>query len=126
MEKTYETKENVGLIIIAIINLMFLIGWFALIVIGVEPLPLYVKIATLTRVCILYLLLFLPGICSMLSIDTDWPIPIRMILAIVTIVCFIKPMVTVTPVFVEKATYQLETMTTELIQMNNDQETQEE
>lgn len=126
MEKTYETKENVGLIIMAIINLMFLIGWFALIVIGVEPLPLYVKIATLTRVCILYLLLFLPGICSMLGIDTDWPIPIRMILAIATIVCFIKPMVTVTPVFVEKTTYQLETMTTELIQMNNDQKTQEE
>ena len=43
MEKTYETRENVGLIIMAIINLMILIGWFALIVIGVESLPLNVK-----------------------------------------------------------------------------------
>lgn len=125
MEKTYETKKNVGLIIMAIINLMILIGWFALIVIGVESLPLNVKIATITMVCILYVLLFLARICSM-GIVLDLPLPIRMILVIVAIVCFIKPMVTVTPVFIEKATYQLETMTTELIQMNNDQETQEE
>lgn len=91
MEKTYETRENVGLIIMAIINLMILIGWFALIVIGVESLPLNVKIETITMVCILYVLLFL-----------------------------------VTPVFIEKATYQLEIMTTELIQMKNEQEAQGE
>lgn len=125
MEKTYETKVSFGMVIMAIINLMILIGWFALIVIGVESLPLNVKIETITMVCILYVLLFLTRICSM-GIVPDLPLLIRIILAIVTIVCFIKPMVTVTPVFVEKATYQLETMTTELIQMNNDQETQEE
>lgn len=125
MEKTYETRENVGLIIMAIINLMILIGWFALIVIGVESLPLNVKIETITMVCILYVLLFLTRICSM-GIVPDLPLPIRMILVIVAIVCFIKPMATVTPVFIEKATYQLEIMITELIQMKNEQEAQGE
>lgn len=122
-----KVKHPVILTIIAVVNLICIIGWGIFISIGTEPLPFNDKVKAFVMMFIFTCFLFVPNICRMHGIDiSEWSLLFRIIFCVVAIFCFFRSVSIALPVCISKLENQMVNTTAEVRSFINELESQEE
>ena len=122
-----KAKHPAMLTIIAIVNLICIIGWSIFIAIGTKPLPFNDKVKAFVMIFIFTCFLFVLNIFMMHGIDiSEWSLLFRIIFCVIAIFCFFRSVSIASPVCISKLENQMVNTTAEVESLINELESQEE